>query len=261
MLRIPPLRSRLPRETPNVCHRCDDDSQGVVQRCAGAADGPGTSPMKPCLDPALPFTRWPGRQARCSESSRDGHGPHASPRCLSPRRGLERLAFARRWSPVDEVPEPSGRRFRVRWCFRRGFSREGMVHVALRYHRSSGPILPSVRCLKPPPRILPVCARSPTTTRLSRTVKLCCVCWVPAPGACSTSCVASAAPGVQPACCTRCWVTSGSCSATRTCRTTCSTTPSAAPRWWTPCATAWARCRNAAPRRTTLRAMRWWLSC
>ena len=47
-------------------------------------------------------------------------------------------------------------------------------------------------------------------------------------GACSTAARASAAPAARRACCTRCWATSGSCSAIPTCRTTCSTTRSGA---------------------------------
>ena len=43
----------------------------------------------------------------------------------------------------------------------------------------------------------------------------------------SRSCAASGAPGARRGCCSRCWATSGSSSAIRTCRTTCSTIRSA----------------------------------
>ncbi len=55
------------------------------------------------------------------------------------------------------------------------------------------------------------------------------------------SCAASGAPGAARACSTRCWATSGWCSATPTCRTTCSTIRAAARRWSGRCGTGCAR--------------------
>src|SRR6218665_2221133 len=64
----------------------------------------------------------------------------------------------------------------------------------------------------------------------------------------------SAGRGARPACSTRCWATSGWCSATPICKTTCWTTRRAASCWSMRCSTAWARSKNAAGRPTTRRA-------
>src|SRR6218665_1741632 len=56
----------------------------------------------------------------------------------------------------------------------------------------------------------------------------------------------SAGRGARPACSTRCWATSGWCSATPICKTTCWTTRRAASCWSMRCSTAWARPKNAA---------------
>ena len=73
-----------------------------------------------------------------------------------------------------------------------------------------------------------VCARFPTTTPRSLTARSSSACWAPAAWELlNQACAKSAAPAARPACCTRCWVISGWCSATPICKMTCWTTPSA----------------------------------
>ena len=106
-----------------------------------------------------------------------------------------------------------------------------------------------------PQTAAPGCAKSPTTTRRSQTVRLSCACWATKPGIGLSACAKSAAPAAQRACSTRCWATFGWCSATPICKTTCSTTLVDAVCWSRPCTTAWPRCKNAARPATTRNAM------